>query len=144
MKSTGELIKRKEIQKCAFGLFVSLGIAYVVLLYLYRFLFPDVIHLEMEVAYSAIFLYLFSLISIFVFFRVLQTTPKFITMFYLINKTLRLLISIGVVLLYGLFFPETMKQFSLGFFLLYLITLVFESRHFFLLESKMKNKNENK
>ena len=138
------IVPSKEIKKAAIGLLLSLGMTYCIIFWVFRLLYPEVVHAEVALAFAGIFLYVFNLVSMFLFFRLLKTMPKYITMYYLLHKTLRLIISLGIIIIYGLLYADTIKLFALEFFLFYIITMVFESVHFFKLESKMKIKNENK
>lgn len=73
------------------------------------------------------FFFFYSFISLMIFYHLYSKKSKGLTGYYLIDKTVRLLLSILILLVYDLACGRDIAAFAINLFVLYLVTMVFTS-----------------
>lgn len=87
----------------------------------------------------AVFFFSYSLVSLAVFHKLLAQKSKVITTYYLGEKTVRLLICIGILIVYALFQKEGLVNFTMDIAAFYLVTMVYTS--YYCIKEERRNKN---
>ncbi len=85
-----------------------------------------------------VFFYIFGWFTIYMFEACRRYAPKKIQLVYLGTKSIKMLFSIMVLLIYAIKAEEKKVEFFLTFFVFYIISLVFESWFFFRFEREQK------
>ncbi|MDR1742944.1 MAG: hypothetical protein LBR48_03880 [Dysgonamonadaceae bacterium] len=86
------------------------------------------------------FFYLLGLFSIYAFEVVRDKYPQKLTLFYMAEKIIKLLLSIIFILLYCVVVKVQVKAFILTFVGFYVLYLIFETGFFFMFEWNQKKK----
>lgn len=85
-----------------------------------------------------VFFYIFGWFTIYMFEACRRYAPKKIQLVYLGTKSIKMLFSLMVLLIYAIKVEEKRVEFFLTFFVFYIISLVFESWFFFRYEREQK------
>ena len=85
-----------------------------------------------------VFFYIFGWFTIYMFEACRRYAPKKIQLVYLGTKSIKMLFSLMVLLIYAIKVEEKKVEFFLTFFVFYIISLVFESWFFFRYEREQK------
>jgi len=85
-----------------------------------------------------VFFYIFGWFTIYMFEACRRYAPKKIQLVYLGTKSIKMLFSLMVLLIYAIKVEEKRVEFFLTFFVFYIISLVFESWFFFRFEREQK------
>lgn len=85
-----------------------------------------------------VFFYIFGWFTIYMFEACRRYAPKKIQLVYLGTKSIKMLFSLMVLLIYAIKVEEKKVEFFLTFFVFYIISLVFESWFFFRFEREQK------
>ena len=85
-----------------------------------------------------VFFYIFGWFTIYMFEACRRYAPKKIQLVYLGTKSIKMLFSLMVLLIYAIKAEEKKVEFFLTFFVFYIISLVFESWFFFRYEREQK------
>ena len=85
-----------------------------------------------------VFFYIFGWFTIYMFEACRRYAPKKIQLVYLGTKSIKMLFSLMVLLIYAIKVEEKRVELFLTFFVFYIISLVFESWFFFRYEREQK------
>ena len=85
-----------------------------------------------------VFFYIFGWFTIYMFEACRRYAPKKIQLVYLGTKSIKMLFSLMVLLIYAIKVEEKKVEFFLTFFVFYIISLVFESWFYFRYEREQK------
>ena len=85
-----------------------------------------------------VFFYIFGWFTIYMFEACRRYAPKKIQLVYLGTKSIKMLFSLMVLLIYAIKVEEKRVEFFLTIFVFYIISLVFESWFFFRYEREQK------
>ena len=85
-----------------------------------------------------VFFYIFGWFTIYMFEACRRYAPKKIQLVYLGTKSIKMLFSLMVLLIYAIKVEEKKVEFFLTFFVFYIISLVLESWFFFRYEREQK------
>ena len=88
--------------------------------------------------FTPVFFYIFGWFTIYMFEACRRYAPKKIQLVYLGTKSIKMLFSLMVLLIYAIKVEEKKVEFFLTFFVFYIISLVFESWFFFRYEREQK------
>lgn len=73
----------------------------------------------------AVFFFSYSLVSLYIFNKLIETRHKSVMHFYLISKTLRFFICIVLIVGYGIVSREGLLTFAINLFIFYLVTVIY-------------------
>jgi hypothetical protein len=91
-----------------------------------------------------IIFFVMTLVSLSVYHYVQENQPKYITLFYMANNVVRLLITLVLALVYlFLILQECRGLFTINLLIFYLVALFFTSVHFIVCERKQKHSSSN-
>lgn len=85
-----------------------------------------------------VFFYIFGWFTIYMFEACRRYAPKKIQLVYIGTKSIKMLFSLMILLIYAIKIEEKKVEFFLTFFVFYIISLVFESWFFFRYEREQK------
>lgn len=98
----------------------------------------EAISQALPITLLAAFFFFYSYISLLVFHHLYAKKSKGLTGYYLIDKTVRLLLSILILLVYDLAIGRDIAAFAINLFVLYVVTMVFTSYYCIKKEQKAK------
>ena len=90
----------------------------------------------------SVFFFIYSYISLLIFHNLYSKRNKRLTVFYLIDKIVRLLLSVLILLVYGLICGKDIVAFAVNLFTLYLVTMFFSSYYWIKKEQKYNKQVE--
>ncbi|WP_321331212.1 hypothetical protein [uncultured Bacteroides sp.] len=133
-----------NLSKTKKNFFISLGLVTIltslVFAFVFLFLLPE--HYFDWCPFIPAYFVTLGVISIYVFDITRRRAPKILIQVYLTVKTVKFLLSIVVLLIYGMVVKIDIVEFLLTFMVFYLIYLIFETWFFFLYELNRKRKRE--
>lgn len=88
------------------------------------------------------FFFIYSYMSLLIFHNLYSKRDKRLTGFYLIDKIVRLLLSVLILLVYGLICGKDIVAFAVNLFTLYLVTMFFSSYYWIKKEQKYNKQVE--
>ena len=115
----------------------------LVLLFSEHFMGLDkAINQALPITLLSVFFFTYSFISILIFHNLYSKRSKRLTGFYLIVKVVKLLLSILILLVYGLIGGKGIIVFAVNLFTLYLVTMLFWSYYWIKKEQKYNKQVE--
>ena len=98
----------------------------------------EAINQGLPITLLSAFFFFYSYISLLIFHHLYSKKSKGLTGYYLIDKTVRLLLSILILLVYDLAYGRDIAAFAINLFMLYIVTMVFTSYYCIKKEQKAK------
>ena len=86
----------------------------------------------------AIFFFAYSLLSLYIFNKLIDNHSKSVTHFYLISKTLRFFLCMVLIVIYGVITREGLLAFAINLFVFYMATVIYTT--IYCAKAEYKNK----
>ena len=86
----------------------------------------------------AVFFFTYSLLGLYVFNKLMDSHSKSVTHFYLISKTLRFVLCMAAIVIYGVITREGLLAFAINLFVFYMVTVIYTT--FYCAKAEYKNK----